>query len=122
MTTLEYILQKEFRQIFRNPSILRIIFAMPFVQLLVLPWAADYEVKNVRLALVDHDHGNYARVLANKITSSGYFQMDLYTGSYQQALAEIETDRADLVLEIPVHFEKDLVKDGEAGLFIAVNA
>ena len=30
----------------------RIIFAMPIIQLLVLPWAADYEVKNIKRAIV----------------------------------------------------------------------
>ena len=33
MRTLRFLLQKEFRQIFRDPSILRIIFIMPVIQL-----------------------------------------------------------------------------------------
>ena len=48
---LKYLLEKEFRQIFRNPAILRIIFVMPTIQLLLLPLAADYEVKNVEVAV-----------------------------------------------------------------------
>ena len=56
MRTLKFLLQKEFRQIFRDPGILRIIFILPVIQLLVLPWAADYEIKNIKLAVVDHDH------------------------------------------------------------------
>ena len=35
---------------------------------------------------------------------------------------QIEKDKADLILEIPASFEKDLVKENEAKLFIAVNA
>ena len=50
MRTLKFLLQKEFRQIFRDPAILRIIFMMPVIQLLILPWAADYEVKNIKLS------------------------------------------------------------------------
>jgi len=56
MRTLRFLLQKEFRQIFRDPSILRIIFMMPIMQLLILPWAADYEIKNIRIAIGDNDH------------------------------------------------------------------
>jgi ABC-2 type transport system permease protein len=122
MRTLKFLLQKEFRQVFRNPSILRIIFVMPVIQLLLLPWAADYEVKNIRLAVVDQDHSDYSRQFVNKITASGYFLLDQYTNSYKEAYKEIENDRADIVVEIPVMFEKDLIKTNEASMFLAVNA
>lgn len=122
MRTLKFLLQKEFRQIFRDRSILRIIFIMPMIQLLVLPWAADYEVKNIRLSVVDHDHSEYSRQLVNKIGASGYFQLEDYNDSYPRALHDIEADRADLVLEIPASFEKDLVKQDESTLFLSVNA
>ena len=122
MRTLRFLLQKEFRQIFRDPSILRIIFVMPMIQLLILPWAADYEIKNIQLAVVDHDHSDYSRQLVSKITASGYFILQDYTPSYNAAVVGIEKDKADLILEIPALFEKELVKEDEARLFIAVNA
>jgi ABC-2 type transport system permease protein len=122
MRTLRFILQKEFRQIFRDPGILRVIFIVPVIQLLILPWAADYEIKNIKLAVVDHDHSEYARQLINKITASGYFILTDYTASYKNALQQVEHDKADIVLEIPVSFEKVLVKENEAKLFMAVNA
>ncbi|WP_153797104.1 ABC transporter permease [Foetidibacter luteolus] len=122
MRTLRFLLQKEFRQIFRDPSILRIIFMMPAIQLLVLPWAADYEIKNINLSVVDKDHSTYSRQLISKITASGYFHLDEYTSSYKQALQRIELDKSDLVLEIPASFERNLVKENESELFISVNA
>ncbi|MBI5856721.1 MAG: ABC transporter permease [Sphingobacteriales bacterium] len=122
MRTLKFLLRKEFRQIFRDPSILRLILIMPVIQLLILPWAADYEIKNIKLAVVDLDHSEYSRQLINKITSSGYFILTDYSSSYEQSLGKIEHDKADLVLQIPGHFEKELVKEDEAKLFIAVNA
>jgi ABC-2 type transport system permease protein len=122
MRTLRFLLQKEFRQIFRDPSILRIIFVMPMIQLLILPWAADYEVKDINLAVVDHDHSDYSRQLVSKVTASGYFRLQDYTASYTNALHEIEKDKADLILEIPASFEKKLIKEDEATLFLAVNA
>ncbi|WP_347158801.1 ABC transporter permease [Pontibacter chitinilyticus] len=122
MKTLRFLLQKEFRQIFRDPAILRIIFVMPMMQLLVLPWAADYEMKNILLSVVDHDHSTYSRQLVHKITSSGYFQLDEYTASYPEAMREVERDRSDLILEIPADFEKTLVREDEATLYMALNA
>src|SRR6188474_499716 len=122
MRTLKFILRKEFRQIFRDPGILRVILIMPVIQLLILPWAADYEIKNIKLAVVDNDHSEYARQLINKITASGYFILDSYSNSYQASLHEVEQDKADLILQIPVNFEKDLVKENEASLFMSLNA
>ncbi|MBL0273838.1 MAG: ABC transporter permease [Chitinophagaceae bacterium] len=122
MRTLKFLLQKEFRQIFRDPSILRVILIMPVIQLLILPWAADYEMKNIKLAVVDQDHSDYSRQLINKITSSGYFILTDYTDSYNASLKQIERDKADLVLQIPDNFEKELVKEDEATLFMALNA
>lgn len=122
MRTLKFLLQKEFRQIFRDRSILRVIFIMPAMQLIVLPWAADYEVKNINLAVVDHDHSDYAQKLVSKITASNYFKLDIYTASYNNALKEIENDNTDIILEIPNSFEKDLVKENTSTLFMAVNA
>lgn len=122
MRTLRFLLQKEFRQIFRDPAILRIIFIMPVIQLVILPWAADYEMKNIRLSVVDNDHSAYSRQLVSKITSSGYFILQDHTASYAQAMDDIEKDQSDLILQIPASFEKKLVKEEESTLFIAVNA
>src|SRR5215212_4894451 len=122
MRTLRFLLEKEFRQIFRDPAILRIIFVMPVIQLLVLPWAADYEIKDIGLSIVDHDQSAYTRQLISKITSSGYFRLQDYTASYKAAQQDVERDKADIVLEFPAGFEKNLVKEDEADLFMAINA
>ena len=122
MRTIIFLLQKEFRQIFRNRALLPLIFIIPFMQLLILPLAADYEVKNISLSVVDHDHSSSSAKMISKITSSGYFRLTGYTGSYREALLQVETDKSDLILEIPAGFEKNLVRENEQQLFIAVNA
>ncbi|MDP4259562.1 MAG: ABC transporter permease [Bacteroidota bacterium] len=122
MRTLKFLLEKEFLQILRDPAIWRILFVMPIVQLLILPLAADYEIKNINLSVVDHDHSAYSTRLVNKITASGYFRMTDYSAGYSGSLRAIERDRADLVLEIPPQFEKTLIKENGATLFIGVNA
>jgi ABC-2 type transport system permease protein len=122
MRTLKFLLQKEFRQIFRDKAILRIIFIMPVIQLILLPWAADYEVKNIHLGVVDNDHSSYSRQLISKITASGYFQLDDYTSSYATALKGIEKGKIDLILEIPISFEKQLVKEDASTLSMSVDA
>jgi ABC-2 type transport system permease protein len=122
MRVLRILLEKEFRQIFRNPAILRMIFMMPAVQLIIMPMAADYEVKQVSIVVVDYDHSSYSTKLVNKIKATDYFSLVDYTDSYDKALNYVEDDKADLILQIPGAFEKTLVREDEATLFLAMNA
>jgi ABC-2 type transport system permease protein len=122
MRSLKFLLQKEFRQIFRNPAILRMIFIMPVIQLIVLPLVANYEIRNVNIHVIDHDHSMYSRELIRKVTAGGTFQLQGYSSDYKEALLDVEHDKSDLILEIPHGFEKQLVRESEAPLFLAVNA
>ncbi len=122
MRTIKFLLQKEFKQIFRNKALLPLLFVLPIVQLIILPLAADYEIKNISVVLVDHDHSTYSQLLISRIGSSGYFKLAGYESSYADADKLIENDKADLILEIPAGFEKNLVRENKQQVFIAVNA
>ncbi len=122
MKKLLVLLEKEFRQVFRNPAILRMVLIMPVIQLIVFPFAANYEVKNVLLSVVDHDHSSYSQKFISKITGSGYFKLTDFSPSYNRAMKAIESDNADLIIEIPSGFERNLVKENKSTMLIAVNA
>lgn len=122
MRTIKFLLQKEFRQVFRNKTIVMMIFAMPLIQLLIMPFAANYEIKNINLSVVDNDHSSYSQKLIATIISSGYFKLTGFNASFKEAFGLIEAEKADLVLEIPQGFEQNLVRENEQKLLIAVNA
>lgn len=122
MSVLWYILEKEFKQIFRDKSILAMMFALPLIQLIIVPLAMDYDVKNLKIVVVDMDHSSLSRQLVNKIGSSGYFTLVAAESSYRDGLALVENDDASLVLEIPPNFERDLVRDGHRQLGVSVDA
>ena len=122
MRTIRFLLQKEFRQIFRDKTLLRQLLMAPLIQLLVFPWAATYEVRNISLAVVDHDHSAYSRRLVDKVISSGYFRLYEHSSSFDQAFHLLEEDQADIIIDIPAGFERRLVRENEQRLFLAVNA
>jgi ABC-2 type transport system permease protein len=122
MKTLRFLLEKEFRQLLRNRQLMRTLLLAPLIQLILLPTAADYSVKNIAIAVTDNDHSPTSRRLIEKIVSSGYFKLAGYTAAYPQALALVEQDKADLALQIPVHFERDLVRENQKQVFVAINA
>jgi ABC-2 type transport system permease protein len=122
MRTLGVLIKKEFKQIFRNKAILAISFMMPIMQFLILPLAANYEFKNINLAIVDNDHSTISAELISQITGSGYFRLIEYGGTYQKSYSLVETDKVDLILEIPTNFERSLLRENSQNLFVAVNA
>jgi ABC-2 type transport system permease protein len=122
MRTLKFLLRKEFLQIFRDKLIPRMIFALPVIQLIILPYAATYEIKNITLSVVDHDHSEFSRKLINNFTASGYFQLVDYSRTYIDALDQVEKDKADLIVEIPEGFEHDLIRESETKVLLAANA
>ena len=122
MRTLKFLLQKELRQIMRSKTLLPMIFVLPLIQLLILPLAADYEVKNISISIVDHDHSTYSQKLISKIGVSGYFKLAYCGSSYSLAFQQLERDKSDLILEIPSGFERNIIRENAQKLFIAVNA
>jgi ABC-2 type transport system permease protein len=122
MRALKFILQKEFRQMFRDKGFVGRLFIAPAIQLILLPAAANYTIKNVNIAIVDHDHSSVSKKLADKILSSGYFKLADYTDFNSKASRLIDNDKADLVLEIPGQFGKNLYREGKQKIAIQVNA
>jgi ABC-2 type transport system permease protein len=119
---LRYILQKEFRQLFRDRAILAMMFVMPTLQLTIIPLAMDFDVKNINITVVDLDHGSLSQKLITKVGASGYFRYVNTASSYKEGLQSIEKGTTDLIMEIPAGFDRDLVREGSQKIYIAVDA
>lgn len=119
---LKFLLEKEFKQMLRSKFLPRLIVMQPLMALLVLPMAVNFEVKNINLSVVDNDHSDYSSKLTHKIVSSGYFRLTNVSSSSIDALRDVELGRADIVLEIPAHFEKNLIRENVAKVMISANA
>ncbi|MEZ7497722.1 ABC transporter permease [Flavobacterium sp. Arc3] len=122
MKTILFIIQKEFRQIFRNKAMLPIIFVLPFIQLLILSNAASFEVKNIKFSYIDNDHSAASRELISKFQSSDYFKIIDNFESKKEANLQMEKGNVDVILEIPNHFERNLLTDKKSTLSISINA
>ncbi len=122
MKTVFYILQKEFTQIFRDKSMLPIIIFIPIVQLLVLSYTATFEIKNIRLVVVDHDHSTVSRRLINKFSGSPFYHFLGETDAYSEAAKDLAAGKTDQVLVIAPRFEKDLFSEGNASVRIVTDA
>lgn len=122
MRTILIMLQKEFIQISRNKLILPLLFVMPFIQLILLGFAADFEVKNLNLHIVDNDQSDYSRSLISKFSASRYFNIVNSSFSHKKGVKDIKKGNADLILEIPPKFEFNLVNREKSPIHLSIDA
>ena len=97
---MKYLLQKEFLQIRRNSFMPKIIFIFPIMVMCVMPWVMNQEVKNIRVDVVDMDLTTQSQQLVHQIEASNYFIFNGQKSTYQEAMKDIETSKADIILEI----------------------
>ena len=101
---------------------LPIIFVIPIVQLLVLAFAVTFEIKNINLVIVDHDHSVASRQLASKFTAPPFYHVKAYPTTYTEAEEYLKTGKAHQILIIPPRFEIDLQKESKASVQLISNA
>lgn len=107
---LKILLKKEIQLMKRNPFIPRVIVAMPFVAMLVLPLVANLDVKNVSVAVVDNDHSELSRRIVTDMDASEYLSVQSCDFLYDEALQSVENGDADAILVIPADYSDNLTK------------
>ena len=122
MRSLRFLLRKEFLQIFRDHTIVAMLFVMPLAQMLVLANAATFEVKSARLYVVDHDRTPMSRGMVDRLAASRRFIPT--RASQSQALADeaMLGREVEAILVIPEGFERDIVRRHNAPVQLVLNA
>ena len=122
MRTLKYLLQKEFLQIFRNKAMLPLIFVMPIFQLLILTYAADFELKHIKYVFIDADHSQSSERLMAQFATSDYFSLQGEKTDFETGMDALDLNQATLLIRIPPKFEQSLRKDKSASIMLDVNS
>ena len=122
MRILFTLLQKEFKQIFRNKLMLPIIFVVPVFQMILLTYAANLEMKGISMAVVDQDYSQASRQLVSHFKGSPFFEINFVTNNYQEAEDELTNDNVDVILHMQHDFEKNLYREKYTDLQLVVNA
>ena len=66
----KYLLKKEFRQFLRDPGMPRMVMTFPILIVLVFPFAASMELRNIKLAVIDNDRSSESSLLIEKCVNS----------------------------------------------------
>ena len=121
MRRLKYLLQKEFIQVRRNKFIARVIIIVPIVQMVILVPAVTFDIKHINLCVIDMDQSPTSRRLVDKMQGSTFFKIKRATFSMSEAQDAMQSGAADVILNIPVDFERDLMKNEAAKVQLVIN-
>lgn len=115
-------LRKEFFHIFRDPRTLIILFGIPIAQLMLFGYVMTNEVRNVKIAIVDHSRDDLSKRLAQRLLSSGFFQL----AAVPTAEADYENlFRSGTIKELVIfgpEFEQHLMNEGSADVQVIADA
>lgn len=118
---LKYLLEKEFKQFIRDPFMPRLSIIFPVLILLIMPWTATMDIKDIRVVVVDNDRTTSSDLFIKSIDASPYFHLENIVGYYNDALDILEYGKADAILEIPANFEKDFIRDASVPVQLSIN-
>jgi ABC-2 type transport system permease protein len=118
MKQLFVFVRKEFKQVFRDPRTLLIMFGLPVVQIVLFGFALTSEVKNIDILISDHSKDVNTRQIVEKIRATRYFIV------HEQNIGGADIDRTfkkgriQCVLNFPADFSNDLSHEGKARIQI----
>ena len=111
------VLRKEWIQMRRDPMTLRMIIALPVMQLFLFGYAINVTPKNLPTGLLSAAHSKYERTIVTALQNTGYYDVRTLASEAEaeRALAQGEVL---FVINIPPNFDR-LVDRGEKPTILA---
>ena len=106
------LVRKEFLQLFRDKRNRMLLFVAPLIQLLVFGYVVNYDIRNIRLALIDESRTAQSRALVENFTAGGIFHITQVLSSDRELTDLLLTGNIDMALKIPPNFAS-LIRSGK---------
>jgi ABC-2 type transport system permease protein len=108
MRRLRALLKKEFTHMRRDPRTVMVIFIMPILQLVLLGYASNTDIRNLPTAVFDQNNSRASQALLDTYKATGYFNIDHVVHSEAELTRLIEggVDRVGII--IPPTYDSDL--------------
>jgi ABC-2 type transport system permease protein len=98
------LVRKEFIQLLRDRRNRMVLFAAPLIQMLVFGYVVNYDIRNIRVAVVDYSHTEESRQLVRAFEGSRIFSIT-HTLTDERMLEDLLLDgRVDMGIQIAPDF------------------
>ncbi len=122
MNELKGFIRKEWFHIIRDPKSLTIIILMPIIQLLMFGYVISTNVKDAKIAVYDQSRDYLSMQIINKLTSSGYFQLEEYLDNDVAIENIFAKGEVKEVIVFEPNFASNFEKEGQANIQIIADA
>lgn len=116
------ILKKEFRQIRRDPLTLGLLVFIPAMLLALYGYALSFDVKHIRIAVLDHDRTPESRSLQDSMFQNPYFDRAATLSRPAEANEILNHGQARAVMVIPRDYARSLARGDSVSLQVLVDA
>ena len=113
MRVLLRMIVKEFLQLRQDKKAIPVLFVGPLFQLLALGYAANLDVTDIPMLVVDQDHSRASRELLDRFLGSGYFKVVGTEDTVDRVEPWLVDNRAQLALVVAAGYG-DAVAGGRA--------
>ena len=113
---------KESLQVVRDPRSLIIVLLMPILQMLLLGYGLNLDVKHIPTCTFDREGSQSSRDMLDRFRASQYFDVKLPLRTYPELTAAIDASMCRLAVVIPPDFTERLNGLGGASVQVIVDA
>jgi len=116
------LLSKEFIQLRRDRLTAAMIVGIPIMQLFLFGFAINADPKHLPTVVLISDPGPFSDSITSALANSGYFNVVKATHSPDEAHRMLDEGRTSFVVDIPVNFNRDLVRGANPELLVEADA
>ncbi len=108
MQLLIQFIKKELIQFRRDPKMFAVVLVLPVLQLILLGYAANFDLNTVHTAVLDRDKSEASRDFIQLFEKSGYFNIDYNVSSYEELTDLLDKGKVLTAIVIPTEYEKKI--------------
>jgi ABC-2 type transport system permease protein len=102
------IARKEMIQVWRDPRSLMIVLLMPLMQMALLGYGVNLDIKHVPICVFDREGSQQSQSLMKAFQASPYFQIVEADRDYNAVKRAIDGGRCKMAVVVPPDFSEDL--------------
>ena len=101
--------RKEAIQLRRDPRSLAMAFLVPLAMIVFLGYIISFDVRDIRVAVLDQDHSAQSRALVSAFEAAGRFEVTQRLGAPEQIDTLMNRGAVRMALVIPPGFAREIV-------------
>src|SRR5208282_1165677 len=113
---IRQMLIKEFIQVFRDPRMRAVVLIVPCMEVLVIGYAVNMDIRDIRTAIYDLDNSPSSRELLTRFSSCGYFDVVARVDNDRQMQDLVDRSDVQIVLRINHGYAGDLAAGRTAAI------